>query len=113
MWDVRTGKPASTTKLKKSAFLFLAWNPAKPSILAAVQQDSETFFIDVQKQSIFKTLPSRLQVHHTQLIAMPVLLILGFRGLFIFNLYLNDKRSKAVALYVVEVCYITGQSGEI
>ena len=62
IWDVRTSKVASTTKLKKSAFLFLAWNPASPNILAAVQQNSETFFVDVQKQRVFKTLPSTVQV---------------------------------------------------
>ena len=61
VWDVRSGKAASTSKLKKSAFLFLAWNPGDPNIIAAVQQDSETYFVDIQKQKVIKTLPSKLQ----------------------------------------------------
>lgn len=61
VWDVRTSKAVSSTKLKRNAFLFLAWNPGSPNIVAAVQQDSETFFVDVSKQKVLKTLPSRLQ----------------------------------------------------
>lgn len=59
IWDVRTGKVVTTIKLRKSGYLFLAWSPGDPNILAAVHQDSETFFVDIQKQKSLKTLSSR------------------------------------------------------
>jgi len=63
VWDVRTGKTVITIKLRKSGYLFLAWSPGDTNILAAVHQDSETYFVDIQKQKALKTLPCRSQVH--------------------------------------------------
>lgn len=56
---MRTGKVIITTKLRKSGYLFLAWSPGDPNTLAAVHQDSETFFVDIQKQRATRSLPSR------------------------------------------------------
>jgi hypothetical protein len=62
VWDVRTGKTVISIKLRKSGYLFLAWSPGDTNILAAVHQDSETYFVDIQKQKALKTLPGRSQV---------------------------------------------------
>ena len=58
LWDVRSNKVGYTTKVKRSGYLYLAWNPAIPDILAAVHQDNEIVFVDARAQKILATLGS-------------------------------------------------------
>lgn len=78
LWDVRTSKASATVKLKKSDFLFLAWNPGQPEIVAAVHEDNEIFFIDLRKQRVLKTMASKGQVNSWPLAfsALPKLLLI-------------------------------------
>ena len=62
LWDMRTSKVAYTTKLKRNGYMYLAWNPARPDILAAVSQESEIAFMDARSQKVLATLPSVKEV---------------------------------------------------
>ena len=42
--------------------MYLAWNPARPDILAAVSQESEITFVDARSQKVLATLPSVKEV---------------------------------------------------
>ena len=54
LWDVRSSKVSASIKMKEQAFLFLAWSPGDPNIVATVQKDSDVYFIDLRKQKVLK-----------------------------------------------------------
>ena len=59
LWDVRSSKVSASIKMKEQAFLFLAWSPGDPNIVATVQQESNVYFIDLRKQKVLKVLQGK------------------------------------------------------
>ena len=53
---MRASKVSASIKMKEQAFLFLAWSPGDPNIVATVQKDSDVYFIDLRKQKVLKVL---------------------------------------------------------